>query len=342
MNSEPHVLVFRTDRIGDLILSLPLAEAVKRAVPAARVTYCVQRPLEALARMSPFVDGTIGIGGRDLDPADGDFREVLATLQPDIAFFAYPRPKLAFAVARARVRLRVGTAYRWYSPLFTHKVREHRKKAARHERDYTLALAERLGMPVRPLPDPKLVVPQDASAAAEVFLEEHGIGHETRFVVVHPGSGGSAKDWDAENFGLLARALSVHDPRLVILVSGTESEKQLMTRAAAASENARIFQRHLTLPELAAVYARAALFAANSTGPLHLAAAVGTPVLGLYPFERVCNPRRWGPLGARARVLTPDVERGCAACRAESCARHDVMARITVDRAIEAAVSLLG
>jgi ADP-heptose:LPS heptosyltransferase len=292
------------------------------------------------------VDDVVAIAGRDLSGDDPEtirgFARLLRPLRIDAAVFAYPRPRLALAAALAGIPRRCGTAYRAYSPLFTHRVREHRHHALRHERDYNLSLVERLGVPCGDPPMPAFAIPSGMLERARVRLAEAGIGAGERFIVLHPGSGGSARDWPAARFGELARELSPSAPDLRFLVTGTGAERDIVERVCDASAGLAVALRSsMELTELAALLSLSALCVANSTGPLHMAAAAGVPVLGLYPFERVCNSRRWGPLTARGIVLAPEKDDSCRACAAEHCAEHDRMERISTAAAAAAALRLL-
>jgi ADP-heptose:LPS heptosyltransferase len=340
MTGSPHVCVFRTDRIGDLLLTLPVAEAVRRAFPVARVTFCAQEYAAPLLRLSPFVDDVITVAGRD-----AAFRE-LPVLRAELrrrgithALFAYPRPLLSSVAAWAGIPRRAGTAYRWYSFLYTDRVAEHRSDALQHESTYNLHLLAPFGVEIPSGLRPVLEIDNALALQARAAVEASGI-HDRPYVVLHPGSGGSAKDWPAGHFAALARGLLRARPDLAVLVTGTGAERRLMSEVAGPA-GIPVLSGSVSLETLAGILAGASAFVANSTGPLHLASAVGTPVLGLYPFQRVCHPRRWGPLGERAAVLTPEADPGCDRCAAGDCDAHDDMRRISVDRALDALLSLL-
>jgi ADP-heptose:LPS heptosyltransferase len=94
------------------------------------------------------------------------------------------------------------------------------------------------------------------------------------------------------------------------------------------------------LKELAAFIGSARLFISNSTGPLHIAAAVGTPVIAFYPPIRECSQRRWGPLTEKKMLFTAD-NALCERCKGGPCQGNDCMDQITVDRVVQAARKLL-
>lgn len=340
MSDAMHVVVFRTDRIGDLVLTLPAAEAIHRRNPGARVTFVVQEYTRELALRAPFIDEIISISERDTR----DVRACARMLEGHgftHAVFAYPRPGLARAARRAGIPVRIGTGYRWYSPYFTDRIREHRHDAARHESAYTIGLLAPLGVTADEAPPPRLHVFAADADAARAVLAASGIGDGEPFVTMHPGSGGSAKDWSAARFGALARALRAEDSATPVLVTGTRSERALMEQVAReGGAGVHVLAGDVQLPVLSAVLSKTMLCLSNSTGPLHIATAHGVPVVGFYPFETACHPRRWGPIGTQSRVLMPASEAGCRDCARGRCALHDDMARISVDDAREAVRSL--
>lgn len=334
------ILIFRTDRIGDVVLTLPLASALRRQYPGERVLFCAQRYAAAIPRLCPDVDEVVEIAERDVrNPFP--LARLLRQRQVRLVLFAYPRPGLALAAALARVPLRVGTAYRWYAPLFTHRHHEHRRESVRHERDYNLSLLGALGSVPEDFPAPRLVLDAAQRTAGRRILEESGIA-AGRVVLLHPGSGGSAKDWPMERMSALARdVMARHADVRVLFSASTEELPRVRALREGLDHRAHVLPRGLALTELAAVLAAVDCVVANSTGPLHMAAALGTPVLGLYPFQRECHPRRWGPLGTATRVLMPRPASDCAACAAGRCDEHDAMERISVDEALTALEELL-
>ncbi len=330
-----HFCIFRTDGIGDALLTLPVAQTLRREAPGARVAMCVRDPLAELIALSPAVDEVIPVRERDVR-SSSRFAEILRARNFDAAIFAFPRPGLVRAARRAGIPVRIGTANRYYSLLLTHRHPEHRREARFHEAEYNLHLLDPLGIPWSAEERPLLRIPdslrQDARALAEAILP----AGSREFLILHPGSAGSAKDWSPASFGLLAARLRDFRPDIRFVVTGTASEKALTGAVADAAPGIVPLPRELTLAELAGFISIARCIVANSTGPLHIGAAVGTPVVGLYPNKRVCNPRRWGPLAPAALVLRPPPEKGCKRCENEDCETHDRMERITVDAVFDA------
>lgn len=339
--------IFRSDRIGDLILTLPMAEAIKRNDPAAHVTYCVQEYTHPLLSLASGIDDVIAIGGRDLDGGVHRFASVLRGRAFDCAVFAYPRPRLAIAAALAGIPQRIGSGYRWYAPLFTHHRHEHRRDGQAHEMDFNLGLLEEIGIPIPADLRPILHVGEEEREAARAVLRRMNIDSCTNdisgfpCIMLHPGSGGSAKDWPVDYFAAFARRLREEVPELHLLVTGTRAELPLMEAVAGDDAHIHVLREDVSLDVLAGLLSGARLFIANSTGPLHIAAACHVPVLAFYPFGRAVNARRWGPRTPHATVLSPEADPSCRACLRGACKTHDDMHRISVTDALNAAYLLV-
>ncbi|MEK6649949.1 MAG: glycosyltransferase family 9 protein, partial [Bacteroidota bacterium] len=170
-------------------------------------------------------------------------------------------------------------------------------------------------------------------------LQDLGLGRASSFIILHPGSGGSSRDWPASRFADLAGALA---GTATVVVTGGAPEAALIEQVVAGSGGrARACIGRFSLMEFAAFMSKAKLFISNSTGPLHIAAAVGTPVIGIYPPLATASVIRWGPLGERVATFTPD-RRKCPQCHGGICSGNVCMEQISVESVAEAAKELIG
>jgi ADP-heptose:LPS heptosyltransferase len=299
--SNVRIIVSRTDRIGDVVLSLPLC-ALLRSQLGARVVALGRSYTRPLLEASPYVDEVL-----DWDEVSGSDaaaqRDFLGTARADAIVHVFPRPDIARAALAARIPLRIGTSHRWFHWL-TCNALEHfsRKRSELHEAQLNVRLAERLlGPAIPPLTElmpltaisPQVPLPPPVAARLR----------DDRFrLVLHPGSSGSAREWPLEQWTALAKSL---DPaRVQLLVTGSAAEGAAL-RAWIASLPSRVLDLtgQLDLAELIALLASVDGLIAASTGPLHLAAAVGIHALGLFAATPPIHPGRWVPLGPRAEVL---------------------------------------
>ncbi len=335
-----HILVVRTDRIGDVLLSLPMIGVLHATFPTARLSMLLREYTRELAEG---VEGLDNILTYDRSGAEKPFFEMLRELRReriDLVIVSYPTFRLALLMLFAGIPIRVGTGYRWYSFLFNRRIFEHRKTAEKHELEYNLSLLRVLGCRIPSDPQiPLRLFPSDEERAAEIW-NNLGLKEGETVVVLHPGSGGSARDWPVHRFGELARVLAQDDCR--VLVTGVKREEALVKRVVEAANGvAQPLIGTTKLRTLAAFLRRCSLFVANSTGPLHIAAAVGVPVIGLYPPIRACSPERWGPWTKRKEVIVADADT-CPRCHGGPCRGNDCMEQITVERVHQAARRLLG
>jgi heptosyltransferase-3 len=335
-------LIVRTDRIGDVILTLPMARVLKRHSPGAHVAMLVHSYTTGLAGADPDVDEVISL--EEHSPSLSSIARALRRSRFDVVFHTHPRPRLALATALAGIPVRVGTGYRWYSFFFNRRVYEHRKDAARHELEYNLNLLRAVGFD-GPWGDvrPTLAVDAGQEEKARAALAAAGLPRGGKFVILHPGSGGSARDWSPEHFGALATMLAGREG-VSVVVTGGKGEDGLVARVLSHCPPAvRPIVGALDILAYAALAKMASLFVANSTGPIHIAAAVGTPVIGLYPQIRPLSAARWGPYTDRKIIFTPrGFPEDCDRCTGRPGEPCPCMDSIKPEDVHAAAVTLLG
>ncbi|MDZ7289731.1 MAG: glycosyltransferase family 9 protein [candidate division KSB1 bacterium] len=325
------ILLVRTDRIGDVILSTPVATALKKNFSNLHVTFLVRRYTAEITRCHPHVDETLEIDGAEIGNESHRLVRALRKREFDAALMLYPRPALAWAVWRSGIPLRIGTGYRWYSFLFNQRLFEHRKTAARHEAEYNLRLLQPLGITTAKV-EFHFTLAQSEQERIDARLNELGAGAKP--VLLHAGSGGSARDWPPEYFAQLADLVH-HELGAQVILTGAPEEENLVAhiQSQTISKPLSLCGR-LTITELAVLCRRAAVFVGNSTGPLHLAVMVGTPVVAFYPPIRVCRPERWGPYGHLSDVLMSQQDE-CKRCRKSGTRTCDCMRAISVATAFK-------
>ena len=314
MSTTQRFLLSRTDRLGDLVLSTPVATALKKEFPEAEVFFLARNYAAEILDLHPHVDGVLRLDALGESMTMPSLVKLLRSYDFDAVLALYPRPELAWAFYRAAIPLRIGTGYRWFSALFNRRVYEHRKDARRHEAEYNLQLLRPLG-----IADGRVEFHYHFDAVHEQALAEKMAQWHLRepYVVLHPGSGSSSRDWPLEHFAALAEQLS-RKRDLQIGLTGSANEKALTAFIQKKSGAQTIdLTGQLSLTELAGVLRRADLFVGNSSGPLHVARMMGAPVMAFYPPITACRPERWGPYGCRQDVLMSREEE-CRRCRNSS------------------------
>jgi heptosyltransferase-3 len=197
-----------------------------------------------------------------------------------------------------------------------------RRHSPLHEAQLNLLLLQPLGLRhTLALPEvARLVCLQASQPLADVWQQQLAQRQPGQLnLILHPRSRGSAREWGLENFGRLAQLLHAAGHR--VFVTGTAAEGEEL--ADWLQQNAAFLAANLTgqlsLPQFIAFIAAADGLVAGSTGPLHLAAALGRHALGLYPPIRPMHPGRWAPLGAHAEFMVFD-KPNCDDCRAQPAA----------------------
>jgi heptosyltransferase-3 len=337
------ILIVRTDRIGDVILTLPMARVLKQHFPSVHVSMLIQQYTAELVEDDPSVDQIVHYdnGGYPLP-----FFRLLDSMREgkfDVVFHTHPRFRLALITWLARIPLRVGTGYRWYSFLFNKKVYEHRKDAQRHELEYNLNLLKAVDCPEGyEKAAPTLQIPSSATESVTQLVRSLGIPQYNKIAIIHPGSGGSSRDWSAENFGELGKRIGGL-ANVSVIVTGGKGEDELVKRVQSIVGHSCItIVNRLTLGEFAALAKMAALFISNSTGTIHIAAAVGTPVIGLYPHLVPLSAARWGPYTERKVIFSPlNHPLNCTRCTGEKGSYCECMNSISVDEVFATASHML-
>jgi len=329
LKSNAKILLIRTDRLGDVILSTPVATAIKQALPNSRIAFLARRYTRDLLERHPDIDEVLA--EEDLENGKAAI-DILRRKKFDASIALHPDAKWAWQTYRTGIPVRIGTAYRAFSVFYTYRVFEHRKHTNRHEVEHNLNLLKPLGISPGKvtfrfdLPDPVL-------EKTRALLKQKGWNSAAPLIVLHPGSGGSAVDWPAVSFGQLAKEL--RDRNLAVAVTGVASERDLIDYVVRTAQTELLrLDNELNLLELAAVLQQASVVVANSTGPLHLAVAMGTEVVGLYCPVPPCHPERWGPYGRPDSVLVPQ-QVSCKTCGSKRCAKTHCMEQISVKMVLE-------
>ena len=322
------VLVRAPNWIGDVVLSLGAVRDLRRNFPRAR--------LEVLAR--PWVaDLYRAVTEIDAVRVSTRFRADAAALRGafDLAVVLPNSFGSALQVRLAGIPERWGYGTDGRAPLLTRAPRVPPEVRGRSQVYYYRAMLAGAGLRVSAAPDVSLSCPADWTASADRLLADEGAGPP--WIGVNPGASyGTAKRWLPERFAAVADALARGGAR-VALVGGAAERATGEAIAAQMIAPARMLCGETTLPELAAVLARMSLLVTSDSGPMHLAAALGVPVVAVF------GPTDWRethPVGTAHRLVREPVH--CSPCRLRECPiDHRCMRRVTIDRVLDEAGALL-
>jgi len=313
------VIVSRIDAIGDVVLTLPVCGQLKRIDPACRVVLLGRTYTQAVAEACPWIDAFLNYD--ELKSLGA--QEQLALLrkeQASVMLHVFPNQHLAQLARKADIPIRVGTRSRWFHWLTCNRlVPLSRRHSPLHEAQLNVQLLQPLGYEGQPslaqlaeLVRLQPTVPLDDEWQQLLAARRP----EQLNVILHPRSRGSAREWGLDHFGQLAQLLHQAGHRVFVTGTAQEGEELRTWLEAHAIVIAGDLTGKLSLAQLLSFIATADGLVAASTGPLHLAAALGRNALGLYPPMRPTHPGRWAPLGPHAEFLVFD-RPDCQDCRRE-------------------------
>jgi len=340
MNSPKNILIVRTDRIGDVVLSLPMAELVKKKYPDCKVAYLIRNYTGPLIDGNPSIDEVVIAEELDGKILFGKNLKKIKSKNFDTSVVVNPTLKISLMMFLSGIKNRIGTGYRWYSFLFNKKVFEHRKHGEKHELEYNINLLSKIDVGIKDFSNEikfHLQIDEVSSAKINSILLENGFKPENKIIIVHPGSGGSSVDLPKEKLIELTRMIgSLHN--VSIIITGSKSEFALC-KEFEISKSVINLSGQLDLSLLKAIINKADLFISNSTGPMHIAAALGVHVIGFFPKILSCSQKRWGPYTEKRTIFIPTID--CSNCNREQCEKLDCMNSIDIGRVFDETKTVL-
>jgi heptosyltransferase I len=321
-------LVVRLTALGDVLHTLPAVAALRRAHPKSKIDWVVERKWAPVLEGSPAIDEVIAWDRRSLWGAAECVKRLRGN-RYNCAIDFQGLYKSSILAALSGAPRRIGFERAWAREegaalFYTERV----TPAGRHVSELNYSLAEHAGAARQAQADYPLRVP--AGGAASVRARLHDLGIEGAYIIVGPAASWRAKCWPAARFGALCRELEAQSGSRVVVIQGP-GEKAIVDevlRAAAPAGPAAIAP---TIEELMGLVAHAEFVVAVDSGPLHLAAALGTPVVGLYGPT---DPARNGPFVSGAAIVNKALPEEISYKRRKN--YSPAMLRITVEDVLAA------
>ena len=313
------ILVFSFSFIGDAVLSTSVIQPLRRHFPDAHITFLVGPQASDLLATEPNIDAVIVYDNRDEHTGWKGRLRLIKTLRHD---------KFDLVVnLRDSLTARCIGAEHWGMV---------RGESNRHAVTRYLEVLQRHGVDTTDA-HPHLQLTEAEQAMAYSFLSEAGSISERLLIGIHPGGNWVYKLWDVEKYALVANALCKEQNASILLFAGP-NERELQAQVANMMDVSPILVETENLRHLAALISACDVYIGNDTGPMHIAAAVDTPVVALFGST---NPIRSGPYGEKRTVVQSGIELACnpchpgrhpGGCGAGSC---EVIAGITVEQVLE-------
>jgi heptosyltransferase III len=300
------ILISRTDNIGDVILTLPMAGILKNIFPNCEIFFLGKPYTEEIIKTSKYVDHFLDFDGL-CEKSPHDQINFLTELSLDLFIHVYPNRKLAVLAKQAKIPYRLGTRNRWYH-LFTCNLLPSlsRKKSLLHEAELNIKLIEKItGHQKIPLNEFWKLYGFKKPA---IHQKVRSLIKPDKFnIILHPLSLGSAREWGQDNFSNLIKLL-INNPRYNVIITGTQRESEVIRNKLLIPFQDKLVNTtgQLSLSELVALISHSQGIVAASTGPLHIGAMSGIHTLGLYIMTPPMHPGRWKPIGERATYMVND------------------------------------
>ena len=292
------------------MLTLPMAGILKKHFPDCTILFLGRNYSRAIIETCSHVDSFLSWDDVKALSAK-DRTDFFSNMKADVFIHVFPDKQIAALAQEAGIRIRIGTSHRLFHLLTCNKlVHFSRRNSKLHESQLNLKLLSGLGI----LDAPEInaldsfmgfdkIPPADPS-----FSEQ--LGKDKYNLILHPKSRGSAREWGLENFSKLIALLP--EEKFRIFISGTTEEGKSMKDFIRVNPRVIDLTGKLSLSAFISFISSADALVAASTGPLHIAAALGKCAIGIYAPMRPIHPGRWAPIGPNASFFVN--ENSCSDC----------------------------
>lgn len=300
------IIVSRTDKIGDLILSIPSFYMVKKMYPEAELIVLVRKYNAEIVKNLSYIDRVVVID----EYRQKEIIDKIEYFKADV-FIALYVDEFVMQLAKAsKAKIKIGPLSKLKSFLVFNKgIRQKRSESIKNEADYNLDLIKRLN-PDRY--DEVFELNTDIKLgkwnieAANRFFNEKKIGNKV--LVVNPFMGGSAKNITDNQYADILKQVKqrIKDLDIVITTHIADEERGIELVKKINEPNIYLYANGGDLLNIAAVIDRATVYFGGSTGPTHIAGALKKNIVAIYPNKATQSPTRWGVYGSEAEYIIPD------------------------------------
>ncbi len=324
MNEFRNILIVRTDRIGDVVLTTPAVKTLRQTYPAARISILVAPATQDLVAGNPYLSDILVDDRRGAHRGIAGFWRLVTALRQkkfDLAIVFHTKKRTNFLCWAAGIPRRTGYKNNKFGFLLNDSLPDERQWGRQHEAQYCLDVLRHLGISGNEIFDKSVVdlvedlyvpVPADAWAWVERFCQEHHITNEDRLIAIHPGASDPAKRWSEKKFSELIDQLADRYQMKIVLIGAAQITN--VARQIISTVHTSVFDLtgQTTVGQLAGVLTRCDLLVSNDSGPVHIAAGVKTPCVSIFTRNQPgINPQRWQPLGKFSRVVSVPAAKSC-------------------------------
>lgn len=314
------ILLVRTDRVGDVVFTTPMAREIKKAFPGSFVATLTQPHTANIFKNNPNVDAIITD-----DLKKENFWHVVRTLREykfTHGLMMLPTERAAFQMFWAGIKTRVGVGHKLYEVITGMKsVSRNNYTPLRHEADYCMDLARKIGVKTSNI-DLQIFLSSEEKEEAKSFLKQHGINENDFKVFIHTGSLGSAPNWSEEKYFQLIKSITEKfgSEKIKIILTAREMSADFLNLILNFNLNSNrvinLSDKVNDLRDLIKIISKSDIFIGPSTGPLHIADALGIKCIGLHCHRAMSCPKHQGIINSSSvnlEVSAGDCKRYCSA-----------------------------
>ncbi len=298
---QKRIIISRPDRIGDVVLSTAIPREIKKQYPDSFIAVLLRSYTKDIYLNNPYVDEIIVFEPGKEEFSFFDCVRKIRTYKFNTALMLLPNEKINYLFFLAGIKERIGVGHKLFQYLtFTKYVDRKKYIPLRHEADYCMDLARKIGIKT------ENIIPEIYLTKDEIKLVSERrklLSNDGKIIVgIHTSSGNSAPNLKIPAYKELAEKLSV-DKRFRVIITDNNPDPILL------NINGLDFPYiNLSLRESIINFATLDVLISASTGPMHIASALGVKTISLFCPLTACSPKLWGPLGNEAIILLPDDE----------------------------------
>ena len=306
-----NILIVRTDRIGDVVLTTPAIYALRNAYPSARISILVSQLTVDLVDGNPHIDEII------VDDREGLHKGLLGYINLvrkikskhfDLAVVYHTKKRTNLMCFLSGIPWRLGYKDKKFGYLLTMPVKDDRHLGIKHEAQYCLDLLDTLGIESK-LVDPYLPIHERNEVWVAQLLKKYNINEENKIIAIHPGASDPSKCWPVERFLELMENLNLNEAVRFIIIGSRNIEKIAGQMSAQVKVPPINLVAKTSVGEMVSLLKRCDLLVSNDSGPVHIASALGTPVISIFTRNQPgINPERWKPLGKKSTFVAVEYD----------------------------------
>lgn len=339
---QKRILITRTDRLGDVVLSTPVIRAVRQAYPEAYIAFMVRPENRDIVANNPDLDEVFIYDKYRTQKSLWKtllFAFGLKKKEFDLGIALHPTNRAHIIMYAAGIPERIGYDKKM-SFLLTKKIAHVKQFGQKHEVDYNLDMLRAAGLNLGVVDRmPYIVTSENDKKMVDASLRTCGLSDNV--IAFHVGASCLSKRWPVKNFAQAADLISKKYKCDIAVVGGNDTESISKEMISYMKRTAIDLTGSLLLGEFTEFLSRCRLFISNDSGPVHISVAVKTPTIAIFGRnDPGLSPRRWGPVGEKDIILhnPPD----CDVCLAHECDRGFVcLKNVTVEDVVSAADSIL-